>query len=225
MIPGRPRVSPQRHAGPGAADLELAGDALGRVAAAAALLLALATSVLLVSAAAATPGHGVGDYLSQLGVRQAPRAELYRLAVLTAALGVALLAGALRRSVPPAAVALLAAAPCFGVSALVTCSPGCPLPPHGVGVTWRDLVHAGASSLALAAAAAAMVLVAGLAADPALRSVSVACAVPTAAGIAGTGGMLLVQARSLPGGLAERVAVGGALGWLVVASALTAVRR
>jgi len=197
----------------------------GRAAAGLALLVALVIGVLLVLASATTPGHGLENYLSELGVRGAPRAGLYRLVVLGAALGVALLAGSLRRVAPPAALALLAAAPLFGTSALVTCSPGCPLPPHGAGVTWRDLVHAGASGLALAAAAGAMLLVAAAVVDPVLRTVSVLCAVPTVAGIAVTGGMLLLRAHSVAGGLAERVTVAGALTWLVSASALMALRR
>ncbi|WP_433391423.1 DUF998 domain-containing protein [Micromonospora sp. KLBMP9576] len=177
-----------------------------RAAAWACLACLVAGAVAVTVAVVAGPGPGPTGYVSEAGVTDSPYAPAYRGGVLALAAGVLLLAGAL----PPAlraATALLAAGSVFAlVSGVVTCSAGCPLPPFERATT-ADLVHGGASILAVAAVVFAMLATAlARAARPALRRlawVALAVALPLAGATAvalvtvGRGSLLAVLERLL----------------------------
>jgi hypothetical protein len=249
-----------------AADLRRAGRrrAVARACALAVGPAAALTGVLLAVAARGTPGYTADRYLSELGVDPAPRAELYRLAVLAAALTVALLGAACAAGLgtpaapgtsaaprsgagpgsgagsgpwrlpgwlgslptvagaPVAAAALGASAVFFLGSAGVTCSPGCPLPPHDAPAL-RDLVHAGCSAAALGLAGLGALALAGHP-DRVLAACSRVAGWLVLALVAATGAMLLVQSHGLVNGLLERAVVVVALGWALAVSGLAAVR-
>lgn len=155
-------------------------------------------------------------YVSEAGVPGAPASTMYRLGVTAVAVGVGLLAAALRRVTRLAAIALAGAAPLALTSGAVPCTPGCPLPPHETPGA-IDLVHAVASTGGLLLVAVAMTFVA-FEAPPHTRlrwisRVGVGLTVPLlgAAGLA-----ILVVGRGYIAGLLERAALGGVLGWLAV---------
>jgi hypothetical protein len=118
---------------------------------AAALVGLLAVIGLMVSVAPS----GIDGYVSEAGVAGSPNAQLYRLSVLAIAGSAALLAATLRRPYALAALALAVAAPAIGLSAAVSCTPGCPLPPYEP-TTAADLVHAAGSLIGVAFCALAM---------------------------------------------------------------------
>jgi hypothetical protein len=163
----------------------------------------------------------VTGYVSEVGVPGTWSSVVFRLGVLGVAVALGLLAASLRGA--PALVLALAA-PFTAVSGAVTCSPGCPLPPHDR-PTAADLVHAGAVVAALALCALAMLLLAVLGTDPLLSRISrvgAGLAVPLlgAAGLA-----MLVVGRGTLTGVLERVALVACLGWLVAASAASPASR
>jgi hypothetical protein len=148
---------------------------------------------------------------------------MYRAGIFTVAAGLALLAAALRSLVPGplvdlAFVALLAAAPLAALSGVVSCTPGCPLPPHEP-TSLADLTHASASigALLLAAAAMCLLAVAPTVGDR-LRLVSRIGAVLAVPLLALAGLSILVIGRGYVTGLLERTALVVALGWLAAAS-------
>jgi hypothetical protein len=193
-----------------------------RAAGVAALLGLLATVGLIISQ---LHGGPLG-YVSEAGVPGLRFADLYRasvlaIAVMAALLGYALWPAAGDRPGPPgwAAAALLAtAAPMVAISAAVTCSEGCPLPPYEP-TTTTDLVHAVASIIGVGCCALAMLVLAWRSEEP-LRRVSrwaVALAWPvlvtTAVGI-------LVVGRGAFTGLLERIGLAACIGWLVVVAGI-----
>lgn len=190
------------------------------LAAASGLVTALAGGCLLV-AAVRTPGYGAGDYLSELGL--GPQADQYRIAVLGAALGVGLLGGALR-GLRLAAGLLAAGAALLVGSATVTCTPGCPLPPHNPATTVQDVLHAGLSVGALGLLALAMLAVASGSADRLFASASRLAGGLMVVSMGGTGAALLVQSEGLANGVLERVVLAVAAGWLLGAGGLVATR-
>jgi hypothetical protein len=100
--------------------------------------------VALAVAVAALPQPWTHGYVSEAGI--AGRAGVYRFGILAWCAGLILLAGAAGRTV---AGALFALAGLVGtLSAAVTCSAGCPLPPYADPHP-RDLVHAGAAIAAI----------------------------------------------------------------------------
>jgi len=124
--------------------------ALGAALSAAGGALTVAVAVI------ARPGPGLTGYVSESGVGPSRYAVAYQLGVWAVAVGLLLLASALR----PARLAaglLVAAATATAVSGTVTCRDGCPLPPHDP-VTATDLVHGGASVTAVAACVFAMII-------------------------------------------------------------------
>jgi hypothetical protein len=142
----------------------LAGPVTGRVASVLALLLTAAGALLMTAAVVAIPPLWWDGFISEAGVGSPGHAATYRLGATGLAVGQAMFAVALssvdRSPVVPLAVGLLAADAAFGtVSAAVSCSPGCPLPPHET-PTARDLVHGGASILAVGLLSLAMLALA-----------------------------------------------------------------
>jgi len=175
-----------------------------------------------VVAVAATAGlvvsnlRPISGYVSEVGVPGTWTSVLFRASVLAVAVALGLLAIAVRGA---PAYALGLAALFAAVSGAVTCSPGCPLPPHER-PTVQDLVHASASVAALVLCALAMLLLAAWATDPVLRRVSrvgAGVAVPL---LAVAGLAMLVVGRSTFTGVLERLALAACLGWLIATSSL-----
>jgi hypothetical protein len=130
-------------------------------------------------------------------------------------------------------LALAAAAPLAAASAVVSCTPGCPLPPYER-ASQSDNVHALASIGGFALAVGAMLLLAFDGAGPTgalgplpsrLRAASRVCAGLLVPLLAAAGLTMLVTGRGLLAGLLERGALAVALAWLGTAAAMLATRR
>lgn len=118
---------------------------------------AVGGAVTVTVAVVAGPGPGLRGYVSESGVGDGGSVVAYQSGLLALAVSLLLLAGALR-PVRAAAWLLVAAAGATTVSATVSCRDGCPLPPHDP-VTATDLVHGGASIVAVACCVFAMIAV------------------------------------------------------------------
>jgi len=166
-----------------------------------------------------------GDlYVSALGATGMPTARAFEAFLLLVVLGGGLVAWAGRgiRARPrllaawTPAVSLWVACGFFLVDSQVSCTAGCPVPVPGPSFTWQDLVHTSAAILAFAAAAWAILQCAFAEGHPALRRLSLACAVAVGA-ISAVGGLLsLLDFYSWFGSRLELVATTVGLGWVVV---------
>jgi hypothetical protein len=193
-----------------------------RAAATGAALLAVAGAVGLF---VATGGAArTGQFVSESGVADAPRAALYRLSILGIAAAVALLALSLRALSAPAAALLAAAAGCVLVSGSVACSAGCPLPPHEV-PTLPDLAHAAASIAGLLLISGAMLVLARPGRDRLARQASRAGAVLAVPLQAAAGLSILFAGRGAVTGALERAALIATLAWLLMMSLLGMAKR
>jgi Protein of unknown function (DUF998) len=196
------------------------------LSAAAAFVATVVGAALVVTAVVATPRLWLGGYVSEAGVASSGPATVYRLGVAGLALGQALFAVALWGSGPrwvrvvPLTVTLVAVDAVFGgVSAVVSCSPGCPLPPHET-PTARDLVHGGASILAVGLLGLALLCIAVLwPPGPLARPSRVAAAVVVPL-LAADGLAILIVGRGHVTGLLERASLLAAVAWTLVACAL-----
>jgi hypothetical protein len=193
---------------------------MARVAPVLALALTAAGAVLIAAAVVAVRPLWWNGFISEAGVGSSGHAATYRLGVAGLALGQALLAMALSRvdrsPVVPLAVGLLAADAAFGtVSAAVSCSPGCPLPPHQT-PTARDLVHGGASILAVGLLSLAMLTLALFGPGSGLAGPSRVAAVLVTPLVASTGLAILILGRGQVTGLLERLVLLGAVAWTLV---------
>src|SRR5262249_37984204 len=109
-----------------------------RFAAGVALVATVLGAALIAAAVVAAPRLRLGGYVSEAGVGASGHATAYRWGAALLALGQAALAVALcgrlrwaRLGVVAVTVGLVAVDAAFGgVSAAVSCSPGCPLPPY-----------------------------------------------------------------------------------------------
>jgi Protein of unknown function (DUF998) len=165
----------------------------------------------------ATDQLELSRYVSEAGVPGGPHAELYRASVWLIAAALALLAVATRH------LAFALAAPCAFVSGAVRCSAGCPLPPFET-PTRGDLIHAGASIVALLLCGFLMLWCGVKPADSPLRRVAragllIAAPLLTASAIA-----LAFTGRGLLTGVLERLALLATSAWLV-ATAATQLRE
>lgn len=164
---------------------------------------------------------GVATYVSEAGAAGNGHSPLYRVSVLAIAVTTALTAtlGLPRLT----AVMLAVAAPAVALSAAVTCTKGCPLPPHSPAQP-SVLIHAAASAAGIGLCAVAMITLAMRPREtgrPArLQRVSLVAAalawpllIATAFGVAVTG-------RSVFSGVAERLAIAVCLTWLILIAAL-----
>lgn len=171
-----------------------------------------AVTVTVAVLAGAAPA--IGGYLSEAGAGDGGWPLAYQVGLLTLAVALLLLAGALR-PVRTAAWLLVAAATMTAVSAAVPCRYGCPLPPHDP-VTLADLVHGGASVLAVACCVFAMVATWwSMASTRSLRRLALlaaAGALPLAAAVGLA--MILVGGGLLVGTL-ERLLLLLIVGWCV----------
>lgn len=188
------------------------------------------------AALAALPDPWAG-YVSEAGVPGTPRAGLYRAGLLALSAALVLLAAALAGPTRTAGALLIGGGLLGALSASVPCTPGCPLPPYQPS-TAADLLHAGASALAVAAVVLAMLALAvlphphrpGVArlrrpAVARLRRggrIGFAVAAPP---LVALGLALLLLGRGPVTGLLERGVLAITLGWLLVASVLLAVDR
>ena len=173
---------------------------------------------------AGTPGLRLRGYVSELGEIGAPWAGTYRAAILALALSLALMTVAVRPLSGYAALALGGAAPLAGVSAVVRCTPGCPLPPTEKS-TPADVLHAVVSIAGFTLAACAMLVLALSTVDAVVRRLSgwtltlmIALGVPVGVGIATVG-------RGVLTGVLERAMITVDFCWLVALSAILARRE
>ncbi len=105
------------------------------------------------------------------------------------------------------------------VSASVSCTAGCPLPPYEH-TTAMDLLHASASSLAIGLAAVAMLVIAATSADGPMRWCARVGFILTGPALVALGVCLLALGRATPTAILERVVLAEVLAWLIV----TAIR-
>jgi hypothetical protein len=184
----------------------------------------LAGALMMLVALVGTPGGLLAGYVSEAGTSGQPFAVAYRGGLVLLALGVALLAGALRR-LPVVGALLLAAAALAGTSGVVPCSRGCPLPPFEP-TTTADVAHTGASILGMATLAAAMI---GVALSTELRTAVRRLAVCAAALTVPLGGVLgltmLLIGRGPLGASLERLLLVVAVSWLTGTCLLTVLRN
>ncbi|MEV4413110.1 DUF998 domain-containing protein [Catellatospora sp. NPDC049609] len=191
-----------------------------RVAAWVAAACAVAGTGAVMYALGVLPEPWTRGYISEGGVATSPRDGIYRAGVLALAASLALLGVALRRLVP-FVFALLVPAAFFGaVSSAVSCTPGCPLPPYEPS-TPTDLVHAGASVLAVGLAVVAMGAVSLISLQPVLRRTArVFFGVTLPLALALVFGLLAIG-RGLFTSVLERVALAPVVAWIVVTGLLT----
>jgi len=177
-------------------------------------------AALIAAAVIDAPRLGLGGYVSEAGVGASGHATAYRLGAALLALGQAALAVALsgrlrwaRLGVVAVTVGLVAVDAAFGgVSAAVSCSPGCPLPPYE-SATARDLVHGGASILSVGLLCLAVLSIAALWPPGPLVGPSRVAALVVVPLVAIQGlAMLIVGRGHLTGGL-ERLVLLGAVAW------------
>jgi hypothetical protein len=196
-------------------------------------MISAVRTVAACAAAVATAGSlgvavsvaGMSDlrtFVSETGVAGAPGAALYRSSMVAVAVAAGLLAFALRPVAGLAAAALGSAAPFGVVGGAVPCTPGCPLPPLARS-TPTDLVHAGASILALGLSLVAMVVLAWSGEPSGLRRASRFALVLTMPLAAVSGAAIFLLGHGLVAGVTERAALVGALAWLVAVAGVRAL--
>jgi hypothetical protein len=158
----------------------------------------------------------IGSYVSEAGVADSSHFVLYRASVIAAGVSAAALAAGLLRKYALAAFALFTAAPAIIGSAVVACTPGCPLPPHEA-TTARDLVHAAASTIGVGCCALAMLALARAASGP-LRRLSWVAVLAGWPVLLATAIWMVAFGRGLGTGLLERIALLACLAWIVAVS-------
>lgn len=191
-------------------------------------LLVLSGAVVMLVALIAVPGSWLAGYVSEAGTAGQPLAHAYRWGLIVLALGVVLLAFALRRLGRVAllrggAVALGVAGVLAGTSGAVSCTTGCPLPPFEP-TTVKDVVHTAASIAGMLLLAAAMALILTSALRVAIRrlaAVALAITVPLGACLGLT---MLLAGRDPLGAATERAVLFVAVCWLVGTASLLTLR-
>jgi hypothetical protein len=198
---------------------------LSAVSRSAAGLAAAATTIgggAVIVALGVLPHPWSQGYVSEGGVATSPRAWLYVLGIISLAAGLALLGLALRRFAPFVCGLLLTAGAFGSLSGVVSCTPGCPLPPYEQS-TPTDVVHAGASVAAVGLAVLAMLCVAYYATHSALRGAArVVFAVSAPLMVLLAVGLLAVG-RGMFTSVLERVALATVLVWMLATAAVLAL--
>jgi hypothetical protein len=169
---------------------------LDRVIAALGTLLVLASLVIIWMLRLGVPRE---LYVSELGADGEPTAVWFERALLLLVAGgfAIALAGRRIRSHAPVlrrwrpSVSLVATSSLFFVASQVPCTSGCPVPRFGPDLSWQDLGHVSAASLAFAFAAWAMLQCAFAVGHRAIRRFSFVAAISVAV-IAATGGLMSV---------------------------------
>lgn len=195
---------------------------LSRITASAAVVLTLSGGAAVVLAVAALPAPWAGGYVSEAGVAGQPDATRYLLGVLGVSVGLVLLGVAVGGRTRLAGVLLAIAGGLGGVSGTLRCSPGCPLPPYEPS-TAADLVHAGASVLAVAAVFFAMLCVAVSGTPRVSRCARVALVLVTPLVFA-LGVALLALGRRTPTSILERATLTTLYLWVTATAVLVATR-
>ena len=204
---------------------------LDRFIAVAGTLLVLASLVLIWVARLGVPRE---LYVSELGADGEPTAATFQRALLLLVAGGLAIAWAGRRirSRAPVlrwwrpSVSLAVASSLFFVASQVPCTSGCPVPRFGPGLSWQDLGHVSAATLAFAFAAWAMLQCAFAVGHAAIRRFSLLAAISVAT-IAATGGLMSVfDFYAWLGSRLEFVATTLGIAWVAVYGiALAAERR
>ena len=138
-------------------------------------------------------------YVSELGAQGEPTAAWFQRALVLLAAGGFAIAWAGRRirtRLPvlrwwAPSISLAAASGLFLVASQVTCTSGCPVPRFGPDLSWQDLGHVSAATLAFAFAAWTMLQCAFAVGHRAIRRFSLVAAISVAV-IAGVGGLMSV---------------------------------
>lgn len=200
-------------------------EAIRAALSAAAAGCVLAGTAAVVFAVVAGPGPGLTGYVSEAGITESGYAPTYRIGVYGLAAGLLLLAAALPAGLGRAAALLAGGGLGTVLSAAVSCSDGCPLPPFER-ATVADLVHGGASVLAVALVVFAMLaIVLSPAADRRLRRVAGVGAL-VALPLAGAVGLaMLTVGRGSVVGLLERLLLAGIVVWGLATAVLLGMGR
>jgi len=202
-----------------------------RVAAGVGTLLVLASLAIIWVARLGVPRD---LYVSELGADGEPTALWFERALLLLVAGGFAVAWAGRRIRSrvaglrwwPPSVTLGIASALFLVASQVPCTSGCPVPQLGPGLSWQDLGHVTAATLAFALAAWTMLQCAFAVGHRAIRRFSLIAAVSVAL-IAATGGLMSVfDFYANLGSRLEFVATTLGIAWVAVYGiALTFERR
>lgn len=194
---------------------------LDRLAALAGTLFVLASLAIIWIARLGVPRD---LYVSELGADGEPTAAIFEIALLLLVAGGLLVAWSGRRirsSAPvlrlwTPSISLAVASALFLVASQVPCTNGCPVPQFGPGLSWQDLGHVTAATLAFAFAAWTMLQCAFAVGHRAIRRFSLVAAFSVAI-IAATGGLMSVF-RFYPeiGSRFEFVATTIGIGWVAV---------
>jgi hypothetical protein len=185
----------------------------------------LAGMGLIAASVVATRRLWFGGYVSEAGVAVEPNAEIYQAGMVAVAVGLVLVALAAAPTVPAAGWLLVVSGASAGVSGAVPCSTGCPLPPYEA-TTLVDLVHAGASIIAVGGSTLAMGAV-GLAAtaDATWRRVSWLAFWIVGALVAAAAVAMLSVGRGYATGLLERVILVASTAWILYTCTHLALHR
>jgi hypothetical protein len=205
--------------------------ALARVIAGLAALTLSVGAVVLVQAVVLSQGWIYSGFVSEAGEPGAPHRDGYTygifglaVALLLLAVAVALRGGSPRWLAWSAAGLLALAGLLAGVSSLVSCSAGCPLPPFEI-PTAADLVHASSSVLGMAVCGAAMAVFAIAPTRSPLRTVSrvwVGITLPLAIVAGASLGFL---GRGVTTGSVEKVLILVIIAWVLTTSLIISVER
>ncbi|MGV3712129.1 DUF998 domain-containing protein [Pseudolysinimonas sp.] len=172
-------------------------------------------------------------YVSELGADGEPTAAWFERALLLLVLGGLLVAWAGRRirsrvvvlRLWAPSVSVTIASALFLVASQVPCTSGCPVPRFGPDLSWQDLGHVVAATLAFAFAAWAMLQCAFAVGHRIIRRFSFVAAISVAV-IAGAGGLMSVfDFYAWFGSRLEFVATTIGIGWLAVYGIALAFER
>lgn len=172
-------------------------------------------------------------YVSELGADGEPTAAWFERALLLLVLGGLLVAWAGRRirsrvvvlRLWAPSVSVTIASALFLVASQVPCTSGCPVPRFGPDLSWQDLGHVVAATLAFAFAAWAMLQCAFAVGHRIIRRFSFVAAISVAV-IAGAGGLMSVfDFYAWFGSRLEFVATTIGIGWLAVYGVALAFER
>jgi hypothetical protein len=178
----------------------------------------MAGTTLLAVAVLASQGISYRGYVSEAGVAGHPYWIEYRLGIFSLAVGLVLLAGAMRSRHRPAAVVLLMSGLLAGGSGSISCSEGCPLPPFET-PTVQDLVHGGTSIVGVGLSALAILVLAVFGPEGDLRRVSRVAVAPIAlTGLVNAYALIFIGRSELTGA-AERLLLILIVAWCVAAAA------
>jgi len=161
---------------------------------------------------------GFPVFVSESATRVAPGAVQFRAGLWAVTVGILLLSFAVRRSDALAAMVLaFLAAPAAFTSGLITCTPGCPLPPYSA-TTNGNLLHAGASIVSLAALGLTIMLISFRQPTTVLGQVARLAQPYAVLLLSATAVALVVLGHQPLTGVLERASLAVVFGWLLVTS-------